>query len=269
MLRFVHISDTHITRDLHFNAEGASHTPLVGAKALAHQLRALPFAPDFVLHTGDLVHIADEPSYTLAREIMGNIPFPLYTVPGNHDTGVALQKYFVRVDNPVDPYDYVVEINGVRLVCMDSNRPAGIWRGRFSDAQLAWLESICTDDDPRPLVVALHHNPLKIGIPMWDEKLVLENGEDFHAILLHARDKIRGVFFGHVHQSTDILRDGILYTSALSSWGQSHAYPGQIETEPDRNAQPGFSVVTVTPTQTFIRRHTYTVDAGSLGASNK
>ena len=92
----------------------------------------------------------------------------------------------------------------------------------------------------------------------------MENGEDFHRALLPARDRLRGVFFGHVHQNTDTLRDGILYVSTTSSWTQIFNYPGQIETENERAALPGFSVVTITREQTYIRRHRYVVDAGSL-----
>jgi hypothetical protein len=37
-----------------------------------------------------------------------------------------------------------------------------------------------------------------------------------------------------------------------------------VETEPDRVAGPGFSVVVVERAQTYVRRHRFTVDPGSL-----
>ena len=57
----------------------------------------------------------------------------------------------------------------------------------------------------------------------------------------------------------DVMRDGVLYSACLSSWGQLHAYPGLLDTAPDVGAKPGFSVVTVTAEQAFIRRYWFDV----------
>lgn len=260
LLRFVHITDTHISHDPHYNENNTPHTPLVGAKALVHQLKALPFTPDFVLHTGDVAFYPVDEAYDTAREVLSQIPYPTYYIPGNHDSSEALQKRFLGISNPAEKYDYTVEVNGVRLICLDSKDPSLEVRGRLTDAQLTWLEVQCKADDPRPILVAIHHNPLKVGIPWWDDFMSLENGDDFHAVLLSAREKIRGVFYGHVHQGTVIYRDGILYASAVSSWYQINAYPGQIDTEYDRYGSPGYSVVTLTANTTFIRRCQYIVE---------
>ncbi|MEP7293750.1 MAG: metallophosphoesterase, partial [Chloroflexota bacterium] len=77
LLRFVQISDTHISHDPHYNVDGAMHTPLIGAKSLVHQLSLLPFKPDFVLHTGDVVYDPDELAYPVAREILSAIEVPV------------------------------------------------------------------------------------------------------------------------------------------------------------------------------------------------
>lgn len=264
LLRFVHISDTHISADPHYNDYDAPHTPLIGAQALVHQLNHLPFAPDFVLHTGDVAYDKDEQSYQAARDILSAINAPVYYLAGNHDDPAALQRTMLGAEVGQDPFEYEFEVNGVQIVTVDSNRPAEPPRGKVSADQLVRLERIARADDDRPLVVATHHNALPVGTVWWDEYMRLENGADFHRALLPARDRLRGVFFGHVHQNTDTLRDGILYVSTTSSWTQIFNYPGQIETENERAALPGFSVVTITRDQTYIRRHRYVVDAGSL-----
>ncbi len=257
LLRFVHITDTHISHDPHYNQTGAPHTPMVGARALVQHLSHLTFAPDFVLHTGDVAFDPVPEAYQVAREILSEIPYPVYYLAGNHDDPATLQRVLVDAE-PRDPFDYAVDINGFRLICIDSNRPARQPRGRMSAAQLDWLRDQCDSTDA-DLIIATHHNPLQIGIPWWDDYMSLENGDAFHAALLPFRDRIRGVFFGHVHQNTDLYRDGILYASTLSSWYQLTAMPGQIQTETDRISGPGYSVVTVTATTTFIRRHRFVV----------
>ena len=140
------------------------------------------------------------------------------------------------------------------IICLDSNGPAEPPRGFIIEEQLAWLEKLCAADDPRPLIVAVHHNLLPVGIPWLDDYMRTINGEAVHQALLPARHRLRGVFFGHVHQNLDMYRDGILYASTLSSWTQFQAWPEQIETIQDTNADPGFSVVTLTRDQTYIRR---------------
>ena len=265
LLRFVHISDTHISADPHYNDYKSPHTPLIGARCARPRAEpsALParFRPP---HRRRRLQPGRAIAYHAARDILSAIQAPVYYLAGNHDDPAALQRVMLGAETISDPFEYEFEVNGVQIVTVDSNRPAEPPRGRVSADQLARLERICRADDDRPLIVATHHNVLPVGTVWWDEYMRMENGEDFHRALLPARDRLRGVFFGHVHQSTDTLRDGILYVSTPSSWTQIFNYPGQIETEIERNAQPGFSVVTITREQTHIRRHRFVVDAGSL-----
>lgn len=257
LLRFIHISDTHISHDHHYNQTGALHTPSMGARSLVQALKRLPFTPDFVLHTGDVAFDPVAEAYETARDILSEIPYPVYYLAGNHDDPAALQRVVIGAE-PRDPFDTVVDVNGFRLICIDSNRPVPPPRGRISPEQIAWLREQCASTSS-PLVIATHHNPLPVGIPWWDDHMSIENGEDLHAALLPFKDRVRGIFFGHVHQATDTYRDGLLYTSALSSWYQLVATPGQLRAETDRAGAPGYSVVTMTASTTFIRRHTFVV----------
>ncbi len=257
-LRFVHITDTHIGPDAHYNSNSAPHSTHIGAQALVRELQQLPFTPDFVLHTGDVAYDPDPAAYHAARPILSAIPYPVYYLAGNHDSAALLQSELLGV-TPRDPFDTVVDLGAYRLICLDSTAaPAEPPRGRLRESQLEWLTAQCAGD--RALIVAVHHNPLRVGIPWWDDLMSLENGDALHAALLPFRDRLRGVFFGHVHQDTDLYRDGILYASALSSWYQLAASPGQVNSERDRHAGPGYSVVTMTPDTTFIRRHRFVIE---------
>jgi Icc protein len=211
------------------------------------QLNGLPFTPDFILHTGDVAADPLPGVYDAVRAVLRDVNHPIRYLAGNHDDPAQLQL------------EEEFEINGVHFVCIDSNGPAEPPRGFVTESELARLRRICERDDPRPLVIATHHNVLPIGAPWSDEFMRMTNGEDFHRAILPARRRIRGVFFGHVHQDVETLRDGILYSAASSSWCQFHAWPGQELTVHDREAQPGFNVVTISRDQTTIRRHRYAV----------
>ena len=259
LLHFVHISDTHIHPDSAYNTDYANITPYIGARALVDELNSLPFRPDFILHTGDVSYNPDPIAYGASLRILRQIKAPVYYVAGNHDDGVALQRHLLHRDEPQRSVYYEIEINGVQLVVVDSNGPADPPAGYVIDHQLKWLSAICRADDERPLIIAIHHNPLPVGIPWLDHYMGIRNGEMFHEAILPARDRIRGVFFGHVHQNLDIVRDGILYCSTLSSWVQFHAWPGMTKTTVDEGAEPGYSVVTIYDDQTLIRRHRFAV----------
>ena len=102
---------------------------------------------------------------------------------------------------------------GVQFLLLDSSVPAvDEHYGQLEPEQLAWLEQRCAADDPRPLVVALHHNPLSLVVT-WLEGIALRNGEALHEVLLLARNRLRCVFYGHIHESVLTLRDGIPYQS--------------------------------------------------------
>lgn len=259
-MRFVHITDTHINPDPAYNVPEAVIRPTPAAIELVKRVNALPFQPDFILHTGDVVYDPDENAYVSAREILAPLKAPVYYLPGNHDQAAGLQRVLLGRSEALDPFDYEFEVNGVQVVCVDSNRPVddpSLPQGLVSEAQLAWLRQVCRPDDPRPLVVAVHHNVLPTGTWFWDTFMRLKNGEAFHAALLPARDRVRGVFSGHVHQGTDTVRDGILYVTAPSSWYQLANHPQQQGVVADMDASPGFNIVTVTQTQTYIQRYRY------------
>ncbi len=262
LLTFVHLTDTHIHPDPNFTQEHAPHGTQAGARALVSAVNALPFTPDFVLHTGDVTYDPIDGAYHAARAIFADLSAPIYYLSGNHDDPAALQSVLLE-RAPITPFDQTFTHNGVRVILLDSLRPTSTGdrvRGRVSAEQLNWLHDQCAADD-LPLVIGVHHNVLPIGGGFWDDYMSMENGLDLHAALVPYRERVRGVFFGHVHQATATVRDGILYASALSSWYQLLAHPRQSDIRADRGAPPGFSVVMITRDQTFIRRHTFAVNA--------
>ena len=254
-MRFVHISDTHIHPDPAYTHELAPLSPVRGAQQLVEAINALPFTPDFVLHTGDVVYNPDEAAYEQARAILGRIHYPLYCIAGNHDDSQMMQRVMLGRE-AIRPYEYFTfESGGVQVICLDSTGPALEPSGTIVPEQLDWLAALCRQPDPRPLVVAVHHNPLPVGAPWLDTFMRMTDGEALHAALLPARDRLRGVFHGHIHQNQQVLRDGILYCSVRSSWYQLMTWPDQTETIHELDAEPGFNVVTITPQQTYIRQH--------------
>lgn len=265
-LRFVHISDTHINPDTDYIKDYAQYTPIIGAQALVKAVNDLPFMPDFILHTGDVAYDPVPEVYPDVKAVLEALKAPVYYLAGNHDDAKAIQRVLMgRSADAIQDYLYYdFETKGVHVVCLDSNGPHEPKHpsGTVTDEQLTWLDDICSRDDERPLVVAVHHNVIPMGVPWLDTWMKMENGEAFHDIVRQARARLCGVFFGHIHQNITTLRDGVMYVAASSSWCQfySHSIPENTNIAPDTTTNPGFNVVSISDKTTFIRRHTFSIE---------
>src|SRR5436305_2979812 len=78
---FVQISDSHIG----FNKEANKDVIGTLQQAIA-KINALPTAPDFILHTGDLTHLAEAEEFdTLEQLLKTTKAEKIFYVPGEHD----------------------------------------------------------------------------------------------------------------------------------------------------------------------------------------
>jgi 3',5'-cyclic-AMP phosphodiesterase len=257
LLTFVHLSDTHIHADPQYVADGAAFSSRQPVQKLIETVNALPLPIDFVLHTGDVVDAPDTPEhYHIARELLSQIRYPVYYCPGNHDIVADFQAHFLgKPKHEIKPtYDTEFECNGVQIIMLDSHIPAEAQGhdGYVTPAQLNWLDALCRAKDSRPLVVALHHHTLPLEAP-WLDWLVLKNGIAVHNTLLKAKERLRGVFYGHIHENVVTVRDGISYYSVVSAWYQTQTWYGMKLPVAPLMQDPGFNLVTLTETDTFVR----------------
>lgn len=259
LLRFIHISDTHYAPPAYDLPYGRYH-PTEGTQALIEHLNALPYTPDFILHTGDVAYDPDPTIYAEIKQAFSKLKAPVIFLPGNHDERNALQT--VLMDQPTaQPYFYHSRImNGVKLIFLDSNgEHVPLPRGWVTDEQLTWLEAELQADPALPIVIAVHHPILPTHESEWfDDFMRTQNGEAVHELLKPYAQRIRGVFHGHVHHSIDLIRDGILYSSAQSSWVHFHVNPHQsIDTPLDEENDPGYTRVTITDQGLYLQRQHY------------
>ena len=267
LVRFVHISDTHYNPDPTYNRTYAPHTPERGLEALVTALNTLPFAPDFVLHTGDLIYDPHPDAYNHLMPYLEKLDARLICIPGNHDELQAFQKLvWHRDEHELQPFSFAeTSCNGVQILLADSNASPDVPAGRVDDSVMTQLEAACRAESNTPMIVAVHHNMLPVGAPWLDDWMRAENGLAFHECVRQAAHRLRGVFFGHIHQNMQVMRDGVLYVSAASPWSQFNSYPddSSSEIEPDYDARPGFNIVTLSARQTTIRQHYFRVDIQS------
>jgi 3',5'-cyclic AMP phosphodiesterase CpdA len=259
-LYFVHISDTHLGPTREFSRHG--HYPWPCAQRLVETINALPTRPDFVIHTGDVVTEPDPACFRLAAELFAGLAYPIYFIAGNHDSNQGL-RHFLPMAEKVEmlaesgPLAYAFERKGYRFLALDAVGPPEIAaRGRLSESQVALVRREATGDGP-PLTIFVHFPALPLNSPWMDANMLIENGLELHRALLPARDRLRAVFYGHVHQPMQTFRDGILYASGASAFAQLTAWPTDEDVYEDREHLPGFQFVHLLPEQTIIHQHTF------------
>lgn len=258
-MRFIQISDTHLgkTTDYAYNGFN-SHQHL---EMVVNAINALPFEVDFVLHSGDVVEYGSAEEYHLARRLLERLRFPVRYAVGNHDNAVLLQNALLGIESPASRYDYTFEADGVQVAVLDSNN-GFVPSGTLTETQLANLRALCTAEGA-PLVIVLHHPPVTLDTPWiaegWEgfgfRTMLLDCGEAFRAALAPAQERLRGVFFGHVHRAYQVVRDGILYSSAPSTVIQFASYPEQRLPKPAPKEPPAFALVTVAAEQVTVRQY--------------
>lgn len=239
-LTFIHISDTHFGPTLDYSYFG--YSPVENFRILADLINDFPQPPDFVMHTGDLSHDRSPESYQVATEMIGLLKVPVYFANGNHDDRAHLRR-LINGQGSGETVDYTFEVKGERFVVLDGWKP-GILEpaGRLSEDQLDWLRAELARDGG-PLTVFLHYVPFQMGSPWLDERMILLNGEALHEVLRPARDRLRGVFFGHLHRSCHIIRDGITYTSVPSVLAGFGWRPWEVVPVMDHDFPPAYGVV--------------------------
>lgn len=242
ILTFIHISDTHLFAKTDPDLP-PTPDPQKQAKAVMNHINAQTFPIDFVMHTGDVGNdFTSIEQYQESRDFLKALRPPLYVIPGNHDQRDWLSEVFYP--HAHTSY-YSFEYQGVQVVCLDTSVPNQP-HGEISEAQLAWLLSICTPPSDKPLVVAMHHHVFPIGSTEMDT-MTVKNGEIVHQTLLRAKNRLKCVLFGHVHERLSFVRDGILYTTAPSTWFQLKTWHGQTGTfVMDKQGLPGYNIVTLT-----------------------
>jgi hypothetical protein len=187
---------------------------------------------------------------------------PIYYVNGNHDRAADIRRYLPmgpKDDAGSDPdrLSYTFEMKGYRFLVLDARGPDEIDpHGLLPDSQLALAAAEAGPDGP-PLTIFIHFPSLPLNSPWMDQNMLIQNGRQLHQSLLPARDRLRGVFHGHVHQAMQTIRDGIHYVSVASVFAQFAACPTDLTTRHDPQHDPGYNFVHLLAGQTIIHQHTF------------
>jgi len=210
-LTFVQISDTHIgfRKDANPDVVGSLRHAIA-------EINALPQAPAFVVHTGDVSHLSKPEEFGMAREILQELRVNrVHTIPGEHDTiddGVTgYLKFFDHDSNGKAWYSF--DQGGVHFIGLNNvlNFKMGTMAS-LGDEQLAWMKSdLAKVSNSTPIVVLGH-------IPLWTvwEPWGWGTADSAQALALLRPYGSVTVLNGHIHQVLQKVEGNIALHTAMS-----------------------------------------------------
>ncbi|WP_354701123.1 3',5'-cyclic adenosine monophosphate phosphodiesterase CpdA [Paraconexibacter sp. AEG42_29] len=210
--------------DLHIGApDGDPPGDLAAALTAVGELRG-DARPAAVLVSGDLVNDGTAAQYAEVRALLDVVDVPLHVLPGNHDDRAGLRSAFPLDVAPEDsggdptaPYRYAVGCGDIRLVACDTVIP-GSPDGSFDAAQQAWLDEVLGQDTVTPTLVAMHHPPIPVGLPVLDPMALPPADRAGLGAVLARHPQVARVVCGHVHLPAAGTVGGVGVLSAPSTW---------------------------------------------------
>jgi 3',5'-cyclic AMP phosphodiesterase CpdA len=224
---FVQISDSHIG----FSREGVNTDVAATLQEAIARINALPEPPDFVLHTGDLTHLAAADEFDTLGQLLKSVKTQqIFYVPGEHDVaGDNGKLYLDRFGKGAQGHGWhsfdhrgVHFIGLVNVVDIQQN---GL--GALGPEQLAWLEADLRDRSSETPIVVFAHIPLWSVYPQWGW------GTDDAAQALGYLKRFGSVTVlnGHIHQTMKKVEGQVTFHTARST-----AFP---QPEPGHAPKPG------------------------------
>ena len=209
---FAQISDSHIG----FNKAANPDVTATLREAIA-KLNALPRAPEFVLHTGDLSQLSKPDEFDTLDESLKDVRTgAIYYVPGEHDVlndnGAQFRQRYGKATKGDGWYSFDHRgVHFIGLVNVLNLKAGGL--GYLGPDQLAWLKDDLSHLKHSTPIVVFAHIPLWSVYPAWgwgtdDSEQALAYLKKFGSVT---------VLNGHIHQVMQKVEGNVTFHTAMST----------------------------------------------------
>lgn len=223
---FVQISDTHIGF-----SKPANPDPMATLRETIAHIKALPSKPDFILHTGDITHLATPAQFDAAQAALSEIGLPIHFVPGEHDIvdGTDPKPYLDRFGKGTKGEGwYSFDAHGVHFIALvNVVHLQDKGQGGLGAEQIAWLADDVAHLRSSTPIVVFAHMPMWALYPDWGWGTI----DAAPALAALARFGSVTVLNGHIHQIQQTVEGHTTFHTARST-----AYP---QPAPGEGAGPG------------------------------
>jgi len=209
---FVQISDSHVGF-----AKPANPDARATLKEAIAKVKALPQQPAFMLHTGDVSHLAKPQEFDDAHQIIGEAGLDVHYAPGEHDIVDPTTKsaYLERFGRGATGGGwYAFDHKGVHFVSLVNVVDLGKnGLGSLGPEQLAWLENDLSDRSDSTPIVLFAHIPLWMVAPDWG----WGTQDGAQALSMLKRFGSATVLSGHIHQLMQKVEGNVTFHTARST----------------------------------------------------
>lgn len=194
-----HLSDPHLLAG-EARQFGVIDTDAGLRRALARLARVDP-PPRALVFTGDLADRAEPAAYARLCELVEPAARAMgaavvWAMGNNDEREPYCAGLFGPDADPARPQDRVLEVDGLRIVALDTSVP-GYHHGDLTGDQLAWLAEVLATPASSGTLLAMHHPP--IPVPMMPAAAMIElEGQDALARVVAGSD-VRAILGGHFH----------------------------------------------------------------------
>ncbi|HEX7761252.1 MAG TPA: metallophosphoesterase [Caulobacteraceae bacterium] len=209
---FVQVSDSHVGF-----AKPANPDARATFREAVAKIKALPTAPAFIVHTGDVSQLSRDQEFDDADQIIKEAGLPVFFIPGEHDmlddgAGKAFLDRFGKGSKGAGWYSF--DHGGVHFVALVNvaNLKAG-GLGSLGADQLAWMKADLAGRSASTPIVLLAHIPLWSVFPDWG----WGTDDSAQALGLLARFGSVTVLNGHIHQVLQKVEGRVAFHTARST----------------------------------------------------
>lgn len=238
-IQFIQITDTHLIE--------AEDGQLIGLETLdslecvLNSVKAENSHFDFFVVSGDLSQDGSLLSYQRLHNTLAYFEVPSFWFAGNHDNMQSMRA----VSENTEHLNNIIRTKHWQLVLLNSQVEGCVF-GNLADDQLELVEAALNERPDLHTLISLHHHP----IPMesgWMDEIGVKNGERLMAIAKD-HDNVKCILWGHVHQESDRMVEGIRMLSTPSTCVQFT--PKSQDFDVDTLA-PGYRSLTLNPDGTI------------------
>ncbi|MBN9662637.1 MAG: metallophosphoesterase [Acidobacteria bacterium] len=207
---FVQISDSHIG----FN-KPANPDVTATLQSAIEKINALEKQPDFLIHTGDLTHLAKAREFDLLDQTLQSLrQRQIFYVPGEHDVTADDGKlYLERFGQGTSGLGWQsFDHKGVHFVGLNNvAQLEGL--GRIGRDQLEWVRKDLESKSSSTPIVVFAHIPLWTVYPEWG----WGTEDSAQALALLKRFGSVTVLNGHIHQVLQKVEGNVTFHTAMST----------------------------------------------------
>lgn len=238
-IRFVQITDTHL--------EAPEDAKLLGLETLSSldcvltKLKDSRSPFDFFMVTGDISQDGSATSYQHLHNSLLPFKKASFWLAGNHDSMQNMRDVCTGTEH----LDKIIRTKHWQIILLHSQVDGAVF-GNLADDQFEMLEKALNEAPDLNTLVSLHHHPIPMG-SVWLDKIGVKNGDKLMALAQRYKN-IKCMLWGHVHQASDRVVDGIRMISTPSTCVQFR--PGSNDFDVDTMA-PGYRLLQLNPDGTI------------------